>query len=104
MSKINGIEKMSLPELKDLRNRVDQAIAERAVTERAEVRKKLEAMAAAAGFSMQELVGATRKVSTVAIKYRNPKDATQTWTGRGRPPRWLAEQMKKGAKKESFLV
>ena len=64
-------------------------------------------MAAASGFSVGEIVGVgmmrkTRR--TVPIKYRNPKDATQTWTGRGRPPRWLADAMKKGARKESYLV
>ena len=109
MAKINGLDKSSLAELKDLRARVDQAIAEREVTERLALRQKMEAMAAESGFSMDELLetpraSSPRKGSTVAIKYRNPKDVMQTWTGRGRPPRWLADAMKKGVKKESFLI
>lgn len=105
MAKMNGLDKMSLAGLKDLRARVDKTIAEREQTERAQLKKKVEAMVAAAGMSLNDLVGkAPRKGRPVAIKYRNPKNAEQTWTGRGRPPRWLADAVKKGAKKESFLV
>jgi len=38
----------------------------------------------------------------VAIKYRGDKG--NTWTGRGKTPRWLADAEKNGAKRESFLV
>lgn len=109
MSKITGLDKASLAELKDLRTRVEQAIAERQISERASLREKMMAMATEAGFSIDELVGGkpAGKAGTrapVAIKYRNPKDPTQTWTGRGRPPLWMVALMKKGAKKESFLI
>lgn len=40
----------------------------------------------------------------VLPKYRNPTDGTQTWTGRGRMPLWMADLMKKGEKRESFLI
>ena len=107
MAKMNGLDKLSLVDLKDLKVRVEQAIAEREIVERKELREEIETMAAKAGFSVSELFGGAkngRKGMTVAVKYRNAKDPSQTWTGRGRPPRWLAEAMKKGAKRESFLV
>lgn len=37
----------------------------------------------------------------VAIKYRN---GTDTWSGRGRTPKWLADAEAGGANRESFLV
>lgn len=105
MAKMNGLDKMTLADLKDLRTRVDQAISERQKSDRVQLRQKMEAMAAEAGLSIDEILsGAKKSRGPVAIKYRNPKDASQTWTGRGRPPRWMAEAMKKGAKKESFLI
>lgn len=105
MAKMNGLDKMSLAELKDLRTRVDQAIGERQKSDRVQLRQKMEAMAAEAGLSIDEILSGAKKArGPVAIKYRNPKDVSQTWTGRGRPPRWMAEAMKKGAKKESFLI
>ena len=39
-----------------------------------------------------------------AAKFRNPKDASQTWTGRGRKPNWLVEALKKGAKMDTFAI
>jgi hypothetical protein len=42
---------------------------------------------------------------SVAPKYRDPKNPENTWTGRGRMPRWMAAALKGGkAKKEDFLI
>lgn len=88
----------------------------------AAVRKKLEAQAQAEGYSLAELFGgraagtaaATRKTTKKATKgrklgkvppkYRNPANKAETWTGRGKQPRWLAAQVKKGKKVEDFLI
>jgi DNA-binding protein H-NS len=39
----------------------------------------------------------------VAPKYRNPADASQTWTGRGKSPLWVAE-LKKAGKLDAALI
>jgi hypothetical protein len=44
------------------------------------------------------------KRTASGAKYRNPKDTSQTWTGRGRKPNWLVEALGQGAKLESFEV
>lgn len=41
--------------------------------------------------------------SKVAPKYRNPADATQTWTGRGHAPVW-ARELKEAGKLESTRI
>ena len=38
----------------------------------------------------------------VPIKYRGPKG--EEWSGRGRPPQWVAEAEKQGRKREEFAV
>ena len=40
---------------------------------------------------------------TVAPKYRNPADPTQTWTGRGKSPAWIVA-MKDAGTLESALI
>ena len=40
----------------------------------------------------------------VPPKYRNPANGSETWTGRGKPPRWMADYLAKGKKKEDFLI
>ena len=39
----------------------------------------------------------------VPIRYRDPETGN-TWTGRGKPPVWLAERMKSGKAKEDYLI
>ena len=34
--------------------------------------------------------------ANVAAKYANPADASQTWTGRGRKPKWVVELLASG--------
>lgn len=45
-----------------------------------------------------------RKLPKVAPKYRNPANPSETWTGRGKQPRWLAELTAQGKKVEDFLI
>lgn len=48
-----------------------------------------------------------RKKSTrkaVEPRYRSKANATDTWTGRGKQPRWLVAELEKGAKLEDFLI
>lgn len=85
----------------------------------ASVRAKLTAAAAAEGYTIAELFGgrgaaakaaprkaakAGRKLGKVAPKYRNPDKASETWSGRGKQPRWLAAEVAKGRKAEDFLI
>jgi DNA-binding protein H-NS len=96
------LQKMSLKELTTLQTRINQAIAEKRIEERSEVRAKMEEIARASGFSVTDLFGGRRgKGGKVAPKYRNPKDPSQTWTGRGRRPLWIVEA---GGNINRFLI
>ena len=58
------------------------------------------------GITLDDLKGGTKKSKSrgaVAVKYHNPATG-ESWSGRGRSPRWLTEEMAKGRSKESFLV
>jgi DNA-binding protein H-NS len=45
-----------------------------------------------------------RPYPKVPPKFRNPDDPSQTWTGRGRQPRWLAAQLRSGRRIEDFRI
>jgi DNA-binding protein H-NS len=91
--KDNQLEKMSVKELRDLKSRIDSAISARQAKDRAELKQKMMALAEEAGLSLDEVLGGARRggrgKGSVPIKYRHPDDASLTWTGRGRRPRWL---------------
>lgn len=106
MKSIN-VDKMSLKELVDLERKVKNAIAVAKERERSELKSKIEEMAKGSGFSVDELFtrgrGAT-KGRTVAPKYMNPENSAETWSGRGRKPKWLVAKLSKGAKMEDFAI
>lgn len=106
MAKMSGIDKLSYADLLDLRQQVDVALAERKSTEERELKQKMEALAAESGFSIGDLFGGKKgsKKTVGLAKYRNPKEQSQTWTGRGRKPNWLVDALKKGGKLESFEI
>lgn len=45
-----------------------------------------------------------RKLGKVAPKYRNPANASETWAGRGKQPKWLSAETSKGRRLEDFLI
>jgi DNA-binding protein H-NS len=101
------LDKLTVKELVTLEAEVQAAIATRKLEERAEVKEKLQALAEKSGYSVDELFGKGRRGGargTVAPKYRNPANPSETWTGRGRMPVWMRTLVDKGAKREKFLI
>lgn len=112
------IEQLSLPELNSLlaaAERRKKLLSSRRPA--ALVRRKAIALAAQHGYTIEELYGdppvaeiagkkraARRKASKVAAKYRDPDNKRNTWSGRGRMPRWLAQKTKHGRSVADFLI
>ena len=102
----NNIDDLSLVELKDLRSRVDRAIAGYEDRKKREALSELEDTARKMGYSLAELTGTqtVRKRKSVAPKYANPADLTDTWTGRGRKPRWVQAALDAGKSMDDLLI
>src|SRR6185312_16672323 len=99
------LERLSLRELQELELKVKKARATAQDRNRNDLRKKIETMVADAGFKLSDVFGGRGgKGRTVAAKYLNPDDPSETWTGRGRKPRWLNAKLQEGAKLEKFLI
>jgi len=73
-------------------------------------RKRTEAMAAAKeaarehGFALDELLQDTPSKSKGLPKYANPVNPADTWTGRGRKPKWMEEKLAAGHSQDEFLI
>ena len=102
----NSFETMSFAELSRIEVRIARLKIEKQNAERSELRQRILAMVKEHGFEISDLFGKGRKASgSVAVKYRDPQNPENTWTGRGRMPRWMAAATKGGkAKKEDFAV
>lgn len=102
---------MSSKELSDLRSDVEAALKEAVVRDKAQARVAAEKAAAEFGFSLTDVLGgadgARRKADDKTVsppKYRNPEDAAQTWTGRGRKPAWFNTALANGASPEDLEI
>lgn len=97
---------MSLKELKDLQGAVAKAIANFEDRKKKQALAELEEKAREMGFSLAELTGtaAPRKRAPASAKYANPANKADTWSGRGRKPRWFADALKAGKKPEDMAV
>jgi DNA-binding protein H-NS len=97
---------MSHAELAAMQTRIGRLIIEKRESERAALREKVTALAREQGFDIKELIGRGRgRNGPVAAKFRDPQNPENTWTGRGRMPRWMAAALRGGkVKKEDFLI
>jgi DNA-binding protein H-NS len=100
------LNSLSLKDLKDLQSQVAKAISGFEDRRKREALAELEEMARAKGFSLAELTGSapTRKRSPSVAKYANPANKADTWSGRGRKPRWFSEALAKGKKPEDLAI
>jgi DNA-binding protein H-NS len=92
------------------------------VKAKAKIEAELELRAAKERSRLIEAIGKLRRLSATkstgavagrphALKgkklpplYRNPKNRTETWAGRGNKPRWLVAALKGGKKLEAFAI
>lgn len=100
------INTLSLKELKDLQAQVGKAIATFEDRKKKAALAELEDKARAMGFSLAELTGAAtvRKRSPTVARYANPADPGDTWSGRGRKPRWFIAALAAGRSPEDLAI
>jgi DNA-binding protein H-NS len=51
-----------------------------------------------------ELSGARRPYPRVLPKWRNPLEPLETWSGRGKQPRWLTLELRSGKQMDDFRI
>jgi DNA-binding protein H-NS len=88
----------NLAELKGLEFDVRQEIKARQQQEVSKAREQILGIARQAGLSGDALLAG----AALAPRYRNPADQSQTWTGRGRQPKWLADALARGKSLDDF--
>lgn len=104
---------MQFNELWHLHGEITKILAERIVAEKSELEKRLAQLNRSdapgkvnAPQLSPPLTGnlPRRKYPRVLPKYRNPLSPSQTWSGRGKTPHWLANALKKGRKIDDFKI
>jgi len=76
------------------------------MAETATVISEIKTRMAEYGITLADLGGGAKRASARAgagVKYRNPATGA-TWSGRGRPPHWLTDELTKGRNRDEFLA
>jgi DNA-binding protein H-NS len=111
-SKKVNLDTMSAEEMWELHGEVSRALSVRLTSEKRKLEKRLELLhgdreAPSLNFShgRKELAPVPRrKYPRVYPKYQNPQEPSETWSGRGKTPRWMMEALRKGHKPEDFAI
>jgi len=103
---------MELDELWLIHEELTKILSEKIAAEKSELEKRLAKLNRVEKFG--EVRDATplsktnraprRKYPKVLPKYYNPLSPTETWSGRGKQPRWLVAALKTGRKLEEFEI
>lgn len=103
-----NIENLSENELADLIANASRELEAKRNGKKRETVLKIKELAASIGMqvdiSESEKKPASRKGTTVPVKYRDPGNPKNAWTGRGMKPRWLAALLDQGRNLDEFRI
>jgi DNA-binding protein H-NS len=89
---------MSLDELWMLHEKIAETLARRIADQRRILEKRLREL------TERYQQRSRRPYPKVLPKYRNPNRPSETWSGRGKQPRWLTAQLRSGKRIDDFVI
>ena len=114
MSKKFNLDSMSVDEMWELHEKIIQVLSAKLTTEKQQLERRLAKLhrdrqvqmpadkpeVRNAGIRSSE----KRKYPEVVPKYQNPDVPSETWSGRGKRPRWLTSAITAGHKIDEFVI
>ena len=90
------LDRMGTEDLWSLHVEVSQLLQQKIQQEKLRLEERLK--------RLQTPVSGRRPYPPVLPKYFNPNQPSETWSGRGKRPRWLVKQLKSGRRIEDFRI
>jgi DNA-binding protein H-NS len=110
MSRKPNLDAMSVDEIWQLHEEIIRVLSARLTSEKIALESRLSQLSRETGEGPAEVKlkkntsGKRRKYPRVLPKYRNPNESSETWSGRGKKPRWLTAALKAGHSIEEFVI
>lgn len=102
MSQLPDISNLSLEQLVELRAQIENRVNELTVQQKKEVMDQIMGLMQTANLTLDDLSTPSARKSKSKPKYRSPDG--QEWTGKGRKPKWMVEQLEAGKSMDDFLI
>jgi DNA-binding protein H-NS len=112
MGKKFDLDAMSTDEMWQLHVEIGRLLSVRLTSEKRELEKRLARLrrekelpqTEAADGQLKDTPRERRSYPRVLPKYQNPNEPSETWSGRGKQPRWLTAALKTGHTIEDFVI
>jgi DNA-binding protein H-NS len=107
MANLNELQELSESQLAAVIDNAQKALRDRQEGKRKEGITKIKEIAASIGVVVnieEPSRFSPRKGGKVAVKYQNPANPSDKWTGRGMKPKWLRELLDQGRSLEEFAL
>lgn len=104
---MQNMKELSEAELASMIENAQLALRDKQAGKRKTVIAQIKDLAASIGVHVEfseTAGGSSRKGTTVPVKYRDPENPLNQWTGRGMRPRWLREKIEQGKTLESYEI
>ena len=107
------LSNMSLGDLRNLQEQIKQEMKQREQQDMQKAREQIMAIAQSVGLPLKDLMAAGGRgaksigksgAGAVAVRFRNPDNESQQWTGRGRQPKWVKEWVEGGKSMDKLRV
>lgn len=101
------VSKLTQKQLNDLITKAESRKKEMEKDNLIKLRKKINDLIKAEGYTFDDVFGVRRKTrrgAKVPPKYSNPINPAETWSGRGKRPRWFNAALKAGKKEKDLLI
>ncbi len=106
MNRELNLDAMSIDELWRLHEEISRVLSVRLTAEKRELEERLARLRGEqrANQIIEEVPRERRKYPPVCPKYQNSSEPYETWSGRGKQPRWLAAALKTGHTIDEFVI
>jgi DNA-binding protein H-NS len=98
--KQSNLESMSIDELWILHEEIRAILSTKLDAEKHELERRLGQI----NGRIERKEKARRPYPKVHPKYRNPERPSETWSGRGKQPRWVVAQLRTGKKINDLMI
>ena len=96
----HNLKSMSVDELWNLHGEVVAELSRKIAAEKSKLDERLHRL----GPARDKFKHERHPYPKVLPKYRNPNNPVETWTGRGKQPRWLRTELRSGKKLDDFRI
>ena len=96
------LDSMAIDDLWNLYEEISAQLQRKIESEKAKLEERLRRIETGGNFN--QIKAERRPYPKVLPKYRNPKNSAETWSGRGKQPQWVRDQLRAGRKLDHFLI